>query len=94
MEKEMGMQGPPLAARGQRERVQKVQRVQRVWWRLTPQNKRGAPDGAGCIEGLCSLRSRGDSGFAAEGKVVASPQFIAPFHRQKSCRGFLSRALV
>ena len=26
-----------------------------------------APDGAGCIKGLCSLRSRGDSGFAAEG---------------------------
>ena len=44
--------------------------------------KGGAPDGAGCVEGLCSLRSRGDSGFAAEGKVVASPQFIAPFHRK------------
>ena len=38
--------------------------------------KRGAPYGAGwdrltaagCIEGLCSLRSGGDSGFAAEGE--------------------------
>ena len=26
-----------------------------------------APDGAGCVKGLCSLRSGGDSGFAAEG---------------------------
>jgi hypothetical protein len=25
------------------------------------------PDDAGCVKGLCSLRSRGDSGFAAEG---------------------------
>ena len=65
-----------------------------LWWPLRGSYKRGAPDGAGCVEGLCSLSSGGDSGFAAEGKVAASPQYIAPFHRQKSCRGLLSRALV
>ena len=34
--------------------------------------KRGAPDGAGCIEGLCSLRSRGLSGLRLL-RVVVSP---------------------
>ena len=65
-------------------RVQKVQRVQRVQkvqrgrlkgakgrgWRR--KIKRGAPDGAGCIEGLCSLRSRGLSGLWLL-RVVVSP---------------------
>ena len=54
---------------------QRVQKVQRVVVAASRQlsKKRGAPDGAGCVEGLCSLSSGGDSGFAAEGKVTASP---------------------
>ena len=34
--------------------------------------KRGAPDGAGCVERLCSLRSRGLSGLRLL-RVVVSP---------------------
>ena len=44
-----------------------------MWWRLTAQIKikKGRGFAAGCIEGLCSLRSGGDSRFAAEGCGIA-----------------------
>ena len=49
--------------------------------------KGGAADAAGCIEGLCTLRSGGDSPDGLRVVVAASPQFYsaafqsAPFHR-------------
>ena len=36
-----------------------------------PEPERGHGSAAGCIEGLCSLRSRGDNRFAAEGCGIA-----------------------
>ena len=43
-------------------KVQKVQRVQRVVVAASPQIiKKGRGSAAGCVEGLCSLCSGGDS---------------------------------
>ena len=49
-------------------RVHRVQKVQRVVVAASPQIKKGGRgSAAGCVEWLCSLRSGGDSGSAAEG---------------------------
>ena len=73
-------------ARVQREKVLKIDRpfraggfvsltgplAPRVVVAASPQiKKRGAAGAAGCVEGLCSLRSGGDSACSAEGGGIA-----------------------